>query len=205
MGIPVLIMGKSGSGKSTSLRNFENVGLINVLGKPLPFKNSVKSVTTDDYATVLKVLNSCEAKSIVIDDAGYLMTNQFMRGHSSEGKGNGIFTFYNDLGDKFWGLIRFVVKTLPEDKIVYFVMHEDKNEFGDIKPKTIGKMLDDKVCIEGMFTIAIRAMISNGKYVFKTLSDGSDICKSPLGMFDTLEIDNDLALVDSRIREYYEI
>lgn len=83
---------------------------------------------------------------MVIDDAGYLITNHFMRGHSTAGKGNGVFTLYNDLGDQFWKLIQFVISSLPEDKIVYFMMHEDKNDFGDVKPKTIGKLLDEKVC-----------------------------------------------------------
>ncbi len=205
MGIPVLITGKSGSGKSSSLYNFPEAGVINVLGKPLPFRNPPKTIVTDDYNVVKSALNKCKAKSIVIDDSGYLMTNQFMSGHSNQGAGNAIFGFYNDLGDKFWGLIQFVIKSLPEDKIVYFMMHEEKNDFGDIKPKTIGKMLDEKVCIEGMFTIALRAMISCGKYIFKTNSDGTDVCKTPVGMFESLEIDNDLKVVDKTIRDYYNL
>ena len=84
-------------------------------------------------------------------------------------------------------------------------MHEDKNDFGDIKPKTIGKMLDEKVCVEGMFTIVIRSVLSNGKHVFKTQTDGFDVCKTPIGMFEQSEIDNDLKLVDTTIREYYEL
>lgn len=203
MGIPVLILGKSGSGKSSSLINFPEAGVINVLGKPLPFKNAQKTVITDDYGKVKSVLLKCKAESVVIDDAGYLMTNQFMKGHASQGAGNAIFTFYNDLGDKFWALIRFVVEELGENKIVYFIMHEDKNDFGDIKPKSIGKMLDEKVCIEGMFTIALRSVIENGKYCFKTNSDGNDTCKTPRGMFSDEYIENDLKFVDDTIREYY--
>lgn len=205
MGIPVLIIGKSGTGKSTSLRNFPEAGVINVLGKPLPFKNAPKPFTTDDYGKIIKTLSTCKAKSVVIDDSGYLMTNQFMNGHSNQGAGNAIFSFYNDLGDKFWGLIRFVITQLPDDRIVYFIMHEDKNDFGDMKPKTIGKMLDEKVCIEGMFTIALHSVISCGKYVFRTNSDGAEICKTPMGMFDSDEIDNDLKFVDEKIREYYNL
>lgn len=207
MGIPVLLLGKSGSGKSASLRNFQpgEVGIINVLGKPLPFKGSLPAVVTDDYDKVYQVLYKSKANSVVIDDAGYLMTNQFMRGHSSSGAGNAIFAFYNDLGDKFWNLVRFVVEQLPAEKIVYFIMHEDKNDFGDVKPKTIGKMLDEKVCVEGMFTIVIRSMLMNGRYIFRTESDGLDVCKTPIGMFSTVEIDNDLKAVDNTIREYYEL
>ena len=207
MGIPVLLLGKSGSGKSASLRNFQpgEVGIINVLGKPLPFKGKLPSVVTDSYDMVYTVISKSKTDSIVIDDAGYLMTNQFMRGHASTGAGNAIFSFYNDLGDRFWSLVRFVVEQTPENKIVYFIMHEDKNDFGDIKPKTIGKMLDEKVCVEGMFTIVIRSVLSNGKHVFKTQTDGFDVCKTPIGMFAQSEIDNDLKLVDTTIREYYEL
>lgn len=207
MGIPVLLLGKSGSGKSASLRNFQpgEVGIINVLGKPLPFKGKLPSVVTDSYDMVYAVISKSKTDSIVIDDAGYLMTNQFMRGHASTGAGNAIFSFYNDLGDRFWSLVRFVVEQTPENKIVYFIMHEDKNDFGDIKPKTIGKMLDEKVCVEGMFTIVIRSVLSNGKHVFKTQTDGFDVCKTPIGMFEQSEIDNNLKLVDTTIREYYEL
>lgn len=207
MGIPVLLLGKSGSGKSASLRNFQSgeVGIINVLGKPLPFKGKLPSVVTDSYDMVYAVISKSKTDSIVIDDAGYLMTNQFMRGHASTGAGNAIFSFYNDLGDRFWSLVRFVVEQTPENKIVYFIMHEDKNDFGDIKPKTIGKMLDEKVCVEGMFTIVIRSVLSNGKHVFKTQADGFDVCKTPIGMFEYAEIGNDLKLVDTTIREYYEL
>ena len=205
MGIPVLILGRSGSGKSASLRNFQpgEVGIVNVLGKPLPFRNKLQAVQTDDYKKVYAAITKAKTDCIVIDDAGYLMTNQFMRGHSSTGAGNSIFTFYNDLGDQFWHLVRYVVENLPKQRVVYFMMHEDKNDFGDVKPKTIGKMLDEKVCVEGMFTIVLRAMLVNGKHVFRTQTDGMDVCKTPIGMFDADEIDNDLKMVDNAIREYY--
>ena len=205
MGIPVLIIGKSGSGKSASLRNFQpgEVGIVNVLGKPLPFRNRLQSVQTDDYKKVYATITKAKTDCIVIDDSGYLMTNQFMRGHSNTGAGNAIFTFYNDLGDQFWHLVRYVVENLPPQRVVYFMMHEDKNDFGDVKPKTIGKMLDEKVCVEGMFTIVLRCMLVNGKHVFRTQTDGMDVCKTPIGMFDADEIDNDLKMVDNAIREYY--
>lgn len=205
MGIPVLIIGKSGSGKSASLRNFQpgEVGIVNVLGKPLPFRNKLQAVQTDDYKKVYAAITKAKTDCIVIDDSGYLMTNQFMRGHSNTGAGNAIFTFYNDLGDQFWHLVRYVVENLPPQRVVYFMMHEDKNDFGDVKPKTIGKMLDEKVCVEGMFTIVLRSMLMNGKHVFRTQTDGMDVCKTPIGMFDSGEIDNDLKVVDNAIREYY--
>lgn len=205
MGIPVLIIGKSGSGKSASLRNFKpgEVGIVNVLGKPLPFRNKLQAVQTDDYKKVYAAITKAKTDCIVIDDSGYLMTNQFMRGHSSTGAGNAIFTFYNDLGDQFWRLVRYVVENLPPQRVVYFMMHEDKNDFGDVKPKTIGKMLDEKVCVEGMFTIVLRSMLMNGKHVFRTQTDGMDVCKTPIGLFDNEEIDNDLKMVDTAIRKYY--
>lgn len=205
MGIPVLIIGKSGSGKSASLRNFQpgEVGIVNVLGKPLPFRNKLQAVQTDDYKKVYAIITKAKTDCIVIDDSGYLMTNQFMRGHSNTGAGNAVFTFYNDLGDQFWHLVRYVVENLPPQRVVYFMMHEDKNDFGDVKPKTIGKMLDEKVCVEGMFTIVLRSMLVNGKHVFRTQTNGMDVCKTPIGMFDADEIDNDLKIVDNAIREYY--
>ena len=204
MGVPVLCIGKSGSGKSTSLRNFKGgeLALINVLGKPLPFKNNIGSYTTDDYAKVKNAMEQSKINTIVIDDAGYLITNMFMRNHSSAGAGNSIFAFYNQLGDEFWNLIQFIIHSLPAKKIVYLMMHEEKNDLGDIKPKTIGKMLDEKVTIEGMFTIVLRAVREGGRYVFKTQSEGPDVAKSPMEMFPA-EIDNDLKMVDKTIREYY--
>ena len=205
MAIPVLIIGKSGGGKSTSLRNCvdnENWNLINVLGKPLPFKGKIPSVATDDYTQVMKCLAGSTAHSIVIDDAGYLITNYFMKNHSSKGQGNAIFTMYNTLADNFWNLVEFI-KKLPEDKIVYIIMHEDTDDYGNVKPKTIGKLLDEKICLEGMFTIVLRCVQENGKHLFVTQADGGAVSKSPIGMFEELQIDNDLLYVDAKIREYY--
>ena len=205
MAIPVLIIGKSGGGKSTSLRNCvdnEEWNLINVLGKPLPFKGKIPQVVTDDYSQVMQCLAGSEAHSIVIDDAGYLITNYFMRNHSSKGAGNAIFSMYNTLADNFWNLVEFI-KRLPEDKIVYIIMHEDTDDFGNVKPKTIGKLLDEKICLEGMFTIVLRCVQENGKHLFITQAEGGAVSKSPMGMFEELQIDNDLLYVDNKIREYY--
>ena len=208
MGIGVLIIGKSGSGKSTSLRNFktDDVGIINVISKPLPFKNvnNLKTVDTDDYANVIKILNGSKTPSIVIDDAGYLITNQFMRKHANTGGGNAVFSLYNDIADNFWTLTE-QIKKLPNDKIVYILMHEDKNDFGDIKPKTIGKLIDEKVCLEGLFSIVLRAKKVDKNYYFFTQATDGDVAKSPIGMFDDLYIENDLKLVDEKIREFYNL
>lgn len=205
MATPVLIIGKSGSGKSTSMRNCQNddFNLIRVLNKPLPFKGKVNGWFSDDYQQIMKLLIASKADSIVIDDAGYLITNHFMRGHSSAGKGNGVFSLYNDIGDYFWNLIQFIVTKVPENKIVYIIMHEEKDEAGEVKPKTIGKLLDEKVCIEGMFTIVLRCIEEGGKHLFVTQASQEAVSKSPIGMFEDLTIDNDLLLVDKKIREYY--
>lgn len=205
MATPVLIIGKSGSGKSTSMRNCQNndFNLIRVLNKPLPFKGKVNGWFSDDYQQIMKLLIASKADSIVIDDAGYLITNHFMRGHSSAGKGNGVFSLYNNIGDYFWNLIQFIVTKVPENKIVYIIMHEEKDEAGEVKPKTIGKLLDEKVCIEGMFTIVLRCIEEGGKHLFVTQASQGAVSKSPIGMFEDLTIDNDLLLVDKKIREYY--
>ena len=206
MGIPVLIIGKSGSGKSASIRNFkpEEVDIINVEGKPLPFRNQHETINTDSYKEVAEAVKNSKKSSVVIDDAGYLITNQFMRGHSATGQGNAIFSFYNDIADMFWKLITFIKGNgVENNKIVYIMMHEDQNDFGQIKPKTLGKLLDDKVCIEGMFTIVLRSVFHDGKYFFRTKTDGLDVSKTPIGMFESAEIENDAKAVDDVIRDYY--
>lgn len=203
----VLICGPSGSGKSTSMRNFahDELALINVNKKPLPFKGKFDStLETTVYEQIEKAILSTQKKSIVIDDAGYLITHQFMNGHR-ENKGNAVFELYNDLADNFYKLIKFCQTRIPDDKIVYFVMHVDKNDFGESKPKTIGKLLDEKVCIEGLFTIVLTAECKDGNYIFHTKTDGLDVTKTPMGLFEDSEIDNDLKAVDSAIREYYDL
>ncbi len=207
MGIPVLIIGKSGSGKSTSLRNFasDEIALVNVSRKPLPFKKKFTStMLSDSYEEIEKAVASTTKKSIVIDDAGYLIVNMFMRGHSSAGSGNAIFGFYNKVGDSFWKLVESI-KDLNNDTIVYVLMHEERSDVGEIKPKTIGKLLDEKVCIEGMFTVALRCVREKDGYFFRTQSDGFDPCKTPYGMFADFLVPNDLKIVDAAIRKYYEI
>lgn len=204
--IPVLIIGKSGAGKSASLRNMPTQGtvVVNVLGKPLPFRSDLKVVHCDDYAKIAAAINKGAFERCVIDDAGYLITNQFMLNHAAGGGGNSVFTLYNQMADHYWNLIRGIQKA-PGNARVYLIMHEDKNDMGDVKPKTIGKLLDEKVCLEGMFTICLRAMVNNGKHVFRTQTDGFDVAKSPMDMFSSEEIDNDLAMVDDAIVKYYNI
>lgn len=208
MGKAILIYGKSGSGKSRSLKNFgeDEILLINVVGKDLPFRKKFKYVLcTDDYVKIKEKLSKMPLKTAVIDDAGYLQTNAFMRGHSKPKSGSTTFDLFNDIADKFWDLLNFIRKDLPDDVIVYITMHEQENDFGDTKLKTIGKLLDEKVCIEGLVTVALRCMTDGPRHYFKTRTDGSDISKSPEEMFADAEIDNDLKAVDTAIREYYEL
>lgn len=204
--IPVLIIGKSGAGKSASLRNMPTQGtvIVNVLGKPLPFRSDLKIIQCDDYAKIAASINKGAFERCVIDDAGYLITNQFMLNHAAGGGGNSVFTLYNQMADHYWNLIR-AIQTAPGNARVYLMMHEDKSDAGDVKPKTIGRLLDEKVCLEGMFTICLRAMVNNGRHVFRTQSDGFDVAKSPMDMFSADEIDNDLAAVDDAIVKYYNI
>lgn len=207
MGKCVLIYGKSGTGKSRSLKNFgeEEIFLVNVIGKDLPFRGKFKyAMETDDYGMIFKGLKKMPCKTAVIDDAGYLLTNAFMAGHSATKAGSSTFDLYNSIADNFWGLVRFIKKELPADVLVYIIMHEESNDYGNTKVKTIGKLLDEKVCIEGMMTVVLRCMVSDKRHYFRTQSDGLDISKSPEGMFAT-EIDNDLKMVDDTIRDYYDI
>lgn len=199
--VPVLLIGQSGSGKSTSLRNFkgDEVAVVNVLGKPLPFKSDIKAGKCDDYATILKAIASTPKKTIVIDDANYLITNEFMNKSSVKG-----FDKYNEMGNNFFNLINGI-KNIKGGKTVYLIMHEDTDENGNVKPKTIGKLLDDKVNIQGMFTICIRAMFDNGNYIFRLKTNGQDCVKTPFGMFENDSMDNDLKAFDEVVREYYEL
>ena len=202
MGIPVLVLGKSGTGKSTSLRNFKKneLGIINVLGKALPFKNDFQYLVTDNYAKIKSALLSAKVNNIVIDDSGYLITSEFMRRAKEKG-----YEKFTELANNFYELISYIQHELPENKIVYLMMHEDENDMGIVKPKTIGKLLDEKVCVEGMFTIVLRSMKNENRYIFRTQSNGFDIAKTPMGLFDEEEIDNDLAFVTQKIKEYYNM
>lgn len=207
MGRSVLIYGKSGSGKSRSLKNFaeDEILLINVIGKDMPFKKKFKyEYRTDDYTKIKNALSKMPTNIAVIDDAGYLQTNMFMRGHSAPKKGASSFDLFNDIADGFWSLLRFISSELPDDVLVYIMMHEQTSDYGETKLRTIGKLLDEKVCIEGQVTISLRCLTDGTRHFFRTQSDGTDISKSPEELFD-LEIDNDLKFVDTQIREYYNI
>lgn len=194
MGIPVLVLGRSGSGKSRAIKNLD-CGIIKVIEKELPFKNNIKTITTSDYVKICQVLLQSKKDSVVIDDAGYLLTDEFMRRATEKG-----YDKFTELANNFYNLVQFITLKLPREKIVYLNMHEDENEItGQVKPKTIGKLLDEKVCVEGMFTIVIRCVDH------KFYTNNSGCAKSPEEMFATEEIDNDLNMVDKAIRDYYNL
>jgi hypothetical protein len=203
MGVPVFILGHSGTGKSASLRNFKSDEIlhINIMSKPLPFKGRfAETYNGDDYKEIAKAINKTDKKTIVIDDAQYLMANEFMRRSSELG-----YQKFTDIANNFWTLINGITNDLPFDVIVYLLMHTDIDDNGNEKAKTIGKLLDEKICIEGMSSIVLKTAVKDGVYTFLTQNNGHDTVKSPLGMFATYEIDNDLKAVDKTIREYWEL
>lgn len=203
MAIPVLILGESGTGKSASLRNFKKgeVAVINVAGKPLPFRSELGMIVTDRYPEIVKALKGMKTPSAVVDDAQYLLANEFMRRSGEVG-----FQKFTDIAKNYWSLIAETVsKELPPDKIVYFLSHIERDQNGNEKVKTIGKLLDEKITVEGLFTIVLKTHVEDGKYTFFTQNSGSDTVKSPIGMFPELQVDNDLKMVDNVIREYYGI
>ncbi len=201
MGKAVMVLGKSGVGKSTSLRNIpDNIySVVEVNGKPLPFRSKKKTLNTDDYTIISRFMAKTPADIIIIDDSQYLMANEFMRRAKEKG-----FEKFMDIGLNFWNLINEVAK-LPENKIVYFLHHVEDDGQGGMKEKTIGKMLDEKICIAGMFSMVLYADKSDKDYFFATQNDGKSPAKTPMGMFELRHIDNDLLVVDQAIRAYYEM
>lgn len=211
MGIPVLILGESGSGKSASMRNFDQtqVGIFNVAGKPLPFRkklNTMSAVKNQDgtyrrinYEDIIRLLARSKAKSFVIDDSQYLMAFEELDRAKETG-----FTKFTEMALNFSGLVRFIINNLPPDVIVYFLHHVEETESGKVKAKTVGKMIDSKLTLEGLFSIVLLCEASAEGHHFVTQSDGYTTAKSPMEMFDKT-IDNDLAFVDATIREYWSL
>lgn len=204
MGIPILVLGESGTGKTTSLRNFagDELAIVNVAGKMLPFKpkghiNEINNIT--DVCEIKKFLKDAPEKSIIVDDCQYIMSFQYMHRIKENG-----WDKFNEIQSDFFSLIEYV-KELPPDTIVYFLSHIETKDDGRQKIKTIGKMLDEKITIEGLFTVVLKTHVADGKYYFLTQNSGNDTVKSPMGMFDSFAIDNDLKYVDDKIRNYYRL
>lgn len=201
MGAIVLILGDSGSGKSTSLRNFEpgEVAIFNVAAKPLPFRKHLPKADRAGYPTIKAHLSKNEFHAYVVDDSTYLMAFD----NFSRAKENGYAKFV-EMALSFQQLLTAAAAT-DDDTIVYFMHHPEHDAEGRVKPKTIGKMLDEKLCVEGLFPIVLSCEVHDGKHVFVTENDGYNLVKAPMGMFDAAEIDNDLKAVDTIIREYWEM
>ena len=211
MGEPVILYGKSGSGKTCSLRNFmeDEIFLINVADKRMPFRKKFKYTTiADDAKSIIKYIKAMPkqvetVKAYVIDDYGFSMMNYFMREHSKGRKGSQVYDMYNEIGDSVFDLIECIKHDIPNDIIVYIIMHEDLADDGNYKLRTVGRLCDEKVGLEGRVTICVRCINHGGEHKFLTNND-SGIGKSPMDMLPQ-EMDNDLKQVDVMIREYYDI
>lgn len=202
MGVPVLILGESGSGKSASLRNFEaeDVSIFNVAAKPLPFRKKLPTKATADYNAIVNGISKSQKKAFVIDDSQYLMCFESFARAKETGYGK-----YTDFALHFYNLVQFIIKHTPPDVIVYFLHHtETDGNTGKTKAKTMGKMLDNQLTLEGLFSIVLICTTDGKTHSFITQSDGFTTAKSPMEMFPEV-IDNDLKEVDQTIREYYEL
>lgn len=210
MSTAVLILGESGTGKSTSLRNLDpsKTLLIQAIKKPLPFKSkgwkvraSLKSdgnvIQTDDAALIEKLLRQSPHEIVVVDDYQATLTGEFMRRSSETG-----YQKYTDIGRSVWNICNAAGDLAPHRR-VYVMAHTTTDEFGSVRMRTVGKMVDQYVVPEGFFTIVLRTFRRDQQYVFSTQTNGLDCCKSPLGMFTDQFIDNDLAEVDRTICEFY--
>lgn len=202
MGVPVILMGESGTGKSYSMRNMDkaNTSIINVLGKPLPFRSSgFNAVKVKSIDTITSAIKSAKADSIIIDDFGYTITDIYMRKSYGDEKLKDQFEVYKEIAAKVYGLMNAIL-ALPDEKVVYMTMHTDTSN-GRIEPMTIGKLLNEKVKLVGMTTICLISGASGDEHWFTT--NGTPPAKTPPGMFAENRIDNDLALVDKAIRDYW--
>lgn len=202
MGVAVLILGESGSGKSASMRNFNenDVRILNVASKPLPFRNvnKLKKADKATYGMIKGAVSSGQTLSYVVDDAQYLMAFE------SFDKANEVgYNKFVTMAKNYQEMLRYIQEETPSDTVVYVMQHIDTDESGKVKAKTLGKMLDQQLTVEGLFTIVLLCKADEKRHYFITQSDGTNPCKSPMGMFDDVEIDNDLKMVDDTIREYY--
>ena len=206
MGIPVLIIGESGSGKTASLRNFspDEIGVFSVSSKPLPFRKQLPVIKPATYQAMYQAWERGKAhgqlrKTYAIDDSSLLMTfSSFARAKEIG------YTKFTDFAVDFYNLVQYVINNLPDDTIVHFLHHMERTDTGALKAKTVGKMLDNQLTLEALFTIVLFCQTDGTDHYFVTQSDGFSTAKSPMEMFP-LKIDNDLKMVDTTIREYYNL
>ena len=201
MGIPVMILGATGSGKTYSIKNFDvdEVGIFSVEKGRLPFKKKFKVAKNAKYQTIFQVLSDPKLKTYVIDDSQYLLVNEMFDRAKDTGYGK-----FTDMALNFRNLIHYINQKVPDDVIVYFLHHTEKTEDGRTKAKTIGRMLDQQLTVEGCFDIVLLTAVEGQEHYFITQSDGYTTAKSPEGMFEA-KIPNDLKAVDDAIRLYWEL
>lgn len=213
-----LIIGSSGSGKSTSMRNLDptTTFILNVLDKPLPFrgyKSKYKSISgwddregnyyaTDDYVRLIRAIRMVsdsrpEIKVLILDDFNYIMCNEFMRRSAERG-----FDKYSEMAAHVHAIVQELNSTRP-DLLCFILSHNDADSQGFMRLKTIGKLLSEKVEIEGMVTTVLHSMVVDGDFKFLTQLTPSHLAKSPLGMFTDKLIDNDLLPIVRNMVEYY--
>lgn len=200
MGKVVLICGESGSGKTASLRNFEEgeVGIFNASSKPLPFRKRLPVANTTDYGLIKEKLRENNRNCYVLDDIGLTMAFYLFDKVNETGYGK-----FTAVAKNFYDLVQCAIRDTTDDTIVYFIMHTERSEDGArIKAKTAGKMIDNQLTLESLFSIVLYCTTDGRRHIFQTQSDGVTTAKSPMDMFE-LEIDNDLKAVDTTIREYY--
>ena len=198
----VMVIGQSGTGKSTSLRNFKKgeCSVINVSKKPMPFPCELNVANVGNYDTIKTLLQKTEAPSIVIDDCTYLLVNEYMSKADERG-----YDKYTAMAKSFWDLLNFCINELPDNKIVYFLGHSEKGDDGREHFKTVGRMLDNVCVLEGYCTVVLKTVVEDGNYYFSTKNNGYDTVKAPMGMFEHDRIPNDLKAVDEQIRKYFNL
>lgn len=208
MSYATLILGESGSGKTCSLRNFDpaRTVLVQPVRKPLPFPSKGWAVgkggniyAQSDPVKIIQFMQHTTRDIIVLDDWQYVLAQMFMARRSEKG-----YDKFTEIGGAGFDLCQ-AAGQLSEEKRVYILAHTQTDDFGNTRIKTLGRMLDDKIVVEGLFTTVLRTHVENGRYCFKTQTDGHDTVKSPMGLFTEPLIDNDLKAVDDRICEYYGI
>lgn len=199
MAIPVLIIGESGSGKTYSIRNLDpnTTGILSVEKGRLPFKGDFKVMKNATYNDIKAALKRANMATYVIDDSQYLMVNEEFDRFNEMG-----YQKYAEMALNFRNLVHMINKELPDNIIVYFLHHTQETASGKLKAKTIGKMIDEKLTLEGCFDIVLMARIMGDQYVFQTKGEQGSTVKSPFGMFEADQIPNDLALVNKAIADY---